>query len=361
MDAKERLRLYLEQRRELGEYDLVLDKLPVEDVLAMLGAASSKTSAPSGRSAPRPRPEAPPESGDSDAARNAPPAAASDAPTDSSHESAASVAPPPPPAPRFDPAAATSDWRSALRAAESASAPDASESKPLAPKASAPKASSDAPWLAALGLPAGLSVHGTARTDGASSNAAPLSLDALAETIAQCTACALHASATHAVPGEGDPNADLLCVGEAPGQQEDESGRPFVGPSGELLTKILAAIDMPRDTVFICNVLKHRPPANRNPAPDEVRACRPFLEQQLAAVKPRVIVAFGTFAAQTLLETTESLSALRGRLHRYHGIPLIVTYHPAALLRNAAWKRPTWEDVQLAKRVLDASREARPS
>jgi DNA polymerase len=157
------------------------------------------------------------------------------------------------------------------------------------------------------------------------------------------------------VPGEGNPNADLMCVGEAPGATEDETGRPFVGAAGQLMTKILLAIDLKREDVFICNVLKHRPPGNRNPLPDEVTACSPYLVRQIELVKPKVIIAWGTFAAQTLLDTKLSIGKLRSQVHRYYGVPLIVTYHPAALLRNPSWKRPTWEDVQLARRILDSS------
>src|SRR6185436_10809483 len=151
----------------------------------------------------------------------------------------------------------------------------------------------------------------------------------------------------------GSPTAKFVCVGEAPGQTEDETGRPFVGRACELLTKILAAVDLRREDVFICNVLKHRPPGNRNPAPDEIVACRPFLRRQLELLQPRVILALGTFAAQTLLDTKESIGKLRGHVHTFYGVPLVVTYHPAALLRNPGWKRPTWEDVQLARRLLD--------
>jgi DNA polymerase len=121
-----------------------------------------------------------------------------------------------------------------------------------------------------------------------------------------------------------------------------------------LLTKILAAIDLPREQVYICNVLKHRPPGNRNPAPDEVTACSPYLIRQIELIKPKVILALGTFAAQTLLNTKTAIGKLRGSVHEYHGVPLVVTYHPAALLRNPSWKRPTWEDVQLARRILDS-------
>src|SRR5690606_9615400 len=164
------------------------------------------------------------------------------------------------------------------------------------------------------------------------------SIDAVAAAVQKCTRCPLYETATHGVPGEGNPDAGLVCVGEAPGANEDATGRPFVGQAGQLLTKILAAVNLSREDVFICNVLKHRPPGNRNPRPEEVEACSPYLLRQLELVKPRVIVAFGTFAAQTLLETKLPLGKLRGQIHRYHGIPLVVTYHPAELLRNSAWK-----------------------
>jgi DNA polymerase len=181
----------------------------------------------------------------------------------------------------------------------------------------------------------------------------PGSIEAIADAIRACTQCPLRLTAKNAVPGEGNPQAELVCVGEAPGATEDETGRPFVGQAGQLLTKILAAIQLRREDVFICNVLKHRPPANRNPLPEEVKQCSPFLLRQLELIRPKVIIAFGTFAAQTLLDTKLSIGKLRGAVHRYHGTPLIVTYHPAALLRNPAWKRPTWEDVQHARRILD--------
>jgi DNA polymerase len=180
------------------------------------------------------------------------------------------------------------------------------------------------------------------------------SLDAIAEKVQKCTRCPLYSTATNGVPGEGNVNAGLVCVGEAPGANEDATGRPFVGQAGQLLTKILAAIDLKREEVFIVNVLKHRPPGNRNPRPEEVEACSPYLIRQLELIKPKVIVAFGTFAAQTLLQTKTPLGQLRGLVHRYHGTPLVVTYHPAALLRNPAWKRPTWDDVKLARQILDS-------
>lgn len=180
------------------------------------------------------------------------------------------------------------------------------------------------------------------------------SVGAVAESVARCTRCPLHATASNPVPGEGNPNADLVVVGEAPGANEDASGRPFVGAAGQLLTKILEAINLRREDVFICNVLKHRPPDNRNPLPNEVEACSPYLVRQIELIKPKAILALGLFAAQTLLNTKLPLIRLRESVHQYYGIPLIVTYHPAALLRNPNWKRPTWEDVKLARRILDS-------
>ena len=210
-----------------------------------------------------------------------------------------------------------------------------------------------APAAPSADAPSGIVVGQVSRELFGSTLATVPTLADLAEIVAKCTRCPLYKTATNPVPGEGSPTAELVCVGEAPGENEDKTGRPFVGPAGQLLTKILAAINLSREDVFICNVLKHRPPGNRNPLPQEVEACSPYLVRQLEIIRPKVIVAFGTFAAQTLLETKLSIGKLRGSVHRYYGIPLVVTYHPAALLRNPAWKRPTWEDVQLARRVLD--------
>jgi DNA polymerase len=168
-----------------------------------------------------------------------------------------------------------------------------------------------------------------------------------------CTRCTLHAARKHAVPGEGPLDAKLVVVGEGPGATEDETGRPFVGRAGELLTDILAAMGCPRETVYICNVVKCRPPENRKPMADEMEACLPYLHRQLAIIGPRVILAMGATAAEALLNTKASLTALRNKVHDFRGIPLIVTYHPAALLRNPHWKRPTWDDVRIARRLLD--------
>jgi len=182
---------------------------------------------------------------------------------------------------------------------------------------------------------------------------ADATLDGLATQINGCTKCRLHTSRTHAVPGEGPPDARLVVVGEGPGANEDAQGRPFVGRAGALLDDILAAIDCPRETVYIANVVKCRPPDNRKPQGDEIEACMPYLHRQLALIRPKVILAMGATAAEALLQTRASLSALRNRVHDYRGTPLIVTYHPAALLRNPNWKRPTWDDVRIARQLLD--------
>ena len=256
MDAREQLRRYLEQRRDMGETELVLDSLSVDDTLRILGARAAQTSAP----------------------------------------------------PVREPAIA----------------------RPTGPAAT--------PVVEPLSSLDGLA-----------------SLEAIAAHVAGCQRCPLYSTATRPVPGEGNPNADFMCVGEAPGATEDETGRPFVGAAGQLLTKILAAIELKREDVYICNVLKRRPPGNRNPRPEEVVACSPYLVRQIELIQPKVILALGTFAAQTLLDTKLPISKLRGDVHRYCGVPLVVTYHPAALLRNPSWKRPTWEDVQLARRILDSA------
>lgn len=324
MDARDALRAYLEQRRELGESELVLDSLTIEDAMKLLGAAKRMPHA--------------------------------DTPL-------------------------TADWRAAVRAAGGAPEARPSGAVPVArvadtavpepapvapapvtaPAVSYPRYSIDQPAgttaahaSASLDeIPVGLVVGGTSRVIF---NDPAFKLDSLAElanAIARCTRCTLHQTATNPVPGSGNPAADFMVVGEAPGASEDEQGVPFVGQAGQLLTKILGAINLQREDVFIANVLKHRPPGNRNPLPEEVLACSPYLVRQIELVKPKVILALGTFAAQTLLETKLTIGKLRGQIHRYYGVPLVVTYHPAALLRNPTWKRPTWEDVQLARRILD--------
>ena len=285
MDARESLRVYLEQRRDMGESELVLDSLSVEDALRLLGATASGSTASHRVGARQPPQTSVPE---------------------------------------------------APRAGTSSSA-----AAPVNPAA---------PATVAL---AGLVVGGGARPAGDDPIAGLDSLDAIVAAVAGCRRCPLYATAINPVPGAGNPDADFMIVGEAPGANEDAQGVPFVGQAGQLLTKIIEAINLRRDDVFIANVLKHRPPGNRNPLPEEVTACSPYLVRQIELVRPKVLLALGTFAAQTLLETKLTIGKLRGQEHRYNGVPLVVTYHPAALLRNPAWKRPTWEDVQLARRILD--------
>ena len=180
-------------------------------------------------------------------------------------------------------------------------------------------------------------------------------LAAVRTDIGDCTRCKLHAQGRKQIVfGVGNPEADLMFVGEAPGGEEDIQGIPFVGRAGQLLTKIIEAIDLDRDDVYIANVIKCRPPQNRNPEPDEVETCEPFLFQQIDIVKPEVIVALGKFAAQALLRTDAPISRLRGRVFDYRGAKLIPTFHPAYLLRNPASKREVWEDMKLVKRLLNA-------
>jgi DNA polymerase len=167
-----------------------------------------------------------------------------------------------------------------------------------------------------------------------------------------CERCELARGRTHVVFASGDPNADLMIIGEGPGAQEDRQGLPFVGPAGELLTRILLAIERTRDQVYIANIVKCRPPQNRDPRPEEVAACRSYLDQQIALVRPRVIVALGRVAAQTLLGNDYPVGRLRGTWWEVAGVPVRVTYHPAALLRDANLKRPTWEDMKIVRERL---------
>ena len=178
-------------------------------------------------------------------------------------------------------------------------------------------------------------------------------LDAVAARIAGCRLCQLCETRTNTVPGEGDPRAALMLVGEGPGATEDETGRPFVGRAGELLDQMMAAIDCPRSSVFIANIVKCRPPGNRKPVPEESAACLPYLHRQIALVRPRVLLALGGTAAEALLGIKQTLGTMRLQVHRYGTTPLIVTYHPAALLRNPNWKKPAWDDVRIARQLLD--------
>jgi DNA polymerase len=350
MDARESLRRYLEQRREGGERELVLDSLSVEEAMALIGGGSrGARETPRAPEQERPKPAA---------------SVREDKPSPDQHGG---------------------DWRAAIIAAgggrvdaSAKSAPPGEAAVPKRPRADEPaearraptpapdadavhrpttqEATSAAPESPLSDVPAGLSVGGASRALFDDPGVKLDSLADVARVVAGCRRCPLYATAKNPVPGDGHPDADFMIVGEAPGANEDEQGVPFVGQAGQLLTKIIGAIDLRREDVFIANVLKHRPPGNRNPAPEEVVACSPYLVRQIELVKPKVLLALGTFAAQTLLETKLTIGKLRGQIHRYYGVPLVVTYHPAALLRNPAWKRPTWEDVQLARRILDHAR-----
>jgi len=177
-------------------------------------------------------------------------------------------------------------------------------------------------------------------------------LSTICADMADCQLCALGKTRKNLVFGDGNPQAKIVFVGEAPGADEDEQGKPFVGRAGQLLTKIIEAMGLSRRDVYICNILKCRPPQNRNPLPGEIAACEPFLKQQLKIISPQIICALGTFAAKTLLKTEAPISVLRGRFHYYEGIKLMPTYHPAYLLRNPAAKKTVWEDVQLIMKEL---------
>jgi len=174
-------------------------------------------------------------------------------------------------------------------------------------------------------------------------------LPSLQKFLAGCPRCKLSAGRKNIVFGQGNPKADLMFVGEAPGRDEDEQGLAFVGRAGQLLTKIIEAMGMKRENVYICNVIKCRPPNNRNPEPDEVASCRPFLDEQIRLISPKVIVTLGTFAAQALLETDESIGRLRGRWRTARGVRVMPTFHPAFLLRSPERKKDVWEDMKLVR------------
>ncbi|HJR65722.1 MAG TPA: uracil-DNA glycosylase [Gemmatimonadaceae bacterium] len=313
MNVEEMFRRYLEQRREMGESELVLDTLTVDEVLRIVGAQGKRAPA---------RPASPSGGGDWRQTLR-----------DADAEVMAPVARIPradvPPAPL---------------------APLAPPAPPVPPAPSAPRVTTRLSALAPAGLVVG---GGEAELFGGPIGRAA-SLGDIADMVRTCTRCPLYATAINPVPGEGSATAELMCIGEAPGATEDETGRPFVGQAGKLLTDILRAIKLSREEVFIANVMKHRPPGNRNPTPDEITACSPYLLRQVELIRPKVILALGTFAAQTLLDTKVAIGKLRGAMHWYHGTPLIATYHPAALLRNPGWKKPTWEDVKLVRRILDS-------
>jgi DNA polymerase len=178
-------------------------------------------------------------------------------------------------------------------------------------------------------------------------------LQVVRDELGDCTRCKLAPKRTNIVFGVGNPDAPLVFVGEAPGADEDRTGEPFVGAAGQLLTKMIEAMGLGRQDVYICNILKCRPPGNRNPEPDEIAECEPFLKRQLAAIRPRMIVALGKFAAQCLLRSDAPISKLRGQWKQYEGIPLMPTYHPAFLLRTPSAKREVWADLQQVMAELD--------
>ena len=177
-------------------------------------------------------------------------------------------------------------------------------------------------------------------------------LDGIRAELGDCCRCELGGSRKNLVFGVGNPHARIVFVGEAPGRDEDVKGEPFVGEAGQLLTKIIQAMGFERSDVYICNVLKCRPPGNRDPLPSEVKACAPYMLRQVKAINPEVIVALGKFASQTLLESKEIISRLRGKFHDYHGIPLMPTFHPSALLRDPSKKREVWDDMQQVMKLL---------
>jgi DNA polymerase len=179
------------------------------------------------------------------------------------------------------------------------------------------------------------------------------SLEELNRTVCGCLRCGLGRTRTNFVFGTGNPGADIMFIGEAPGAEEDLQGKPFVGRAGQLLTKMIEAMHFSREDVYIGNILKCRPPENRDPKSDEIEVCEPILLRQIDIIKPKIICALGRISGQTLLRTQATLGSLRGKFHDYHGVKLLVTYHPAALLRNPNWKPAAWDDLKLLRREYD--------
>jgi DNA polymerase len=310
-DPRDLLRSYLRQRAELGDTDLVLERETAVELRRILSPRSTSTAAPA-------RPQA---RTDAASARTAPPAREPaqpprERPSEPARESARAPA-----------AQAPDDAPVHVRAG--AEPPGAT---PMRPSPDAPSRGVTVDEIRALPT-----------------------LESVRQIALGCPRCRLANTRQRVVFGEGSETAELMAVGEAPGENEDRQGRPFVGNAGKLLDLLLMTAGWERQAVYICNVLKCRPPGNRNPMPDEVEACSPYLLKQVEVVRPRVIVAFGTFAAQTLLATDISIGRLRGKPHQYRGIPVVPTYHPAALLRSPGWVRAVWEDLQRARAILDRS------
>jgi uracil-DNA glycosylase len=303
---RELLARYFRQLADFGVDDVVLDSLTADEAVALLrrdAAGVRDRAAPASRAAAAP----------------------------ASRDAAAAAAP-----------GAPSSAAAALAAVAAMAAPDA---VPAAGRAAGPAAApAAAAGLAAVAPPAA----------PAAATAGDDRLRVLAEAAADCRLCRLHDGRTQVVFGAGTAAADVVVVGEAPGQEEDRTGQPFVGRAGKLLDLLLLTVGLPRQDVYICNVLKCRPPNNRNPQADEVAACTTnFLHGQLDAIAPRVLLAVGKFAAQALLASDVSIGRLRGQVHEYRGTPLIVTYHPAYLLRSPQMTRAAWQDFQLLRKVLD--------
>lgn len=247
---------------------------------------------------------------------------------------------------RSVPAAAEQADAPGRHAAEEAAAPAATHARAAAPMP-------DASQLALLDVGGGA----LAPIRRAEDPAALLQL--IRENIGDCTRCRLHQGRKNIVFGVGNPRADLMFIGEGPGADEDEQGEPFVGRAGQLLNKMIEAMDLKRGDVYIANVVKCRPPGNRTPERDECDTCSPFLNRQIEAIAPRVIVALGAVAARTLLEVNQSMAALRGRWHDYRGVPLAVTYHPAFLLRDPRQKKEAWKDLQMVMQYLGLRAKSR--
>jgi len=181
-------------------------------------------------------------------------------------------------------------------------------------------------------------------------------LESIREDLGDCTRCKLHKGRQTLVFGVGNPKADLMFIGEGPGYEEDRQGLPFVGPSGQLLTKIIEAIQLTREEVYIANIVKCRPPSNRDPEPEEIAACRPFLERQVSSIRPRVICTLGRVATQAMLSTEKALGRVRGQVFSFGDVALVPTYHPAYLLRDPSKKKDCWEDMKLIRALLDEQR-----
>jgi len=255
-----------------------------------------------------------------------------------------------------DRAAAAAQRRDAPQHAQSEDASIAQPAQPARPAsasaAASPPPDDDFAWFDDLPShpPSEARIVPAEHAEHAEPSLQTLDWDALAERVAACERCRLCEKRTNTVFGVGDRNADWMLIGEAPGENEDRQGEPFVGQAGKLLDNMLRSLTLARDTnVYIANVIKCRPPGNRNPEPDEVVRCEPYLQRQVALVKPKLIIALGRFAAQSLLKTDASISSLRGRVHAYEGVPVIVSYHPAYLLRSLPDKAKAWADLCLAR------------